>query len=129
MCYWNDRVTFESLVGKTITEISHVDNYDEVIEFETSDGARYRMSHHQDCCESVRVEEIVGNLTDLINDGPVLLAEEVVEEAENVSESGTWTFYKLRTLNGDVTIRWLGESNGYYSEGVDFVQCEGPRDA
>jgi hypothetical protein len=61
---------------------------------------------------------------------PILLAEEVGnfpdedlqewdDELEHI-DSRTWTFYKLRTIEGSMTIRWLGESNGYYGEVPEF---------
>jgi hypothetical protein len=83
------------------------------------------LHHEQDCCESVGVEDFEGDVVDLV--GQVLIhAEEVVNgkgELETggepeYSESLTWTFYKLRTTGGDLWVRWLGESNGYYSERV-----------
>lgn len=94
---------------------------DELI-FKTACGRIYKMYHVKNCCEDVQIEEIIGNLADLIN-SPILMAEEVSQKDEEANEegwSGTWTFYKLATLYGYVTIRWYGSSNGYYSEEADF---------
>ncbi len=122
---YRDRVPFNILLGQTLKEIYQNKDNDELI-FETTDGKRYRMYHAQDCCESVNIEDIAGDLTDLLG-SPILLAEEVEsnENPEGVlkeyqDECFTWTFYKLATIKGSVTIRWYGESNGYYSESVDF---------
>lgn len=120
MDYWSLGAKFEDLLGKTLTGIER-DGDEKLAFFAGSES--WVMQHYQDCCETVEIAEIIGDLDDLVNDGPVLLAEETSEHNEDVLyESSTWTFYKLRTLNGDVTIRWLGESNGYYSESVSFVR-------
>jgi hypothetical protein len=109
------------LLGKTVIDITK-NNDDELI-FKTDGGNIYKMFHYQDCCETVQIEEIIGNLADLIN-SPILMAEEVSQEDENADESGTWTFYKFATLKGYVTIRWYGSSSGYYSESVDFEEVK-----
>jgi hypothetical protein len=86
---------------------------------------RYVFAHQQDCCESVYIESIVGDIEDLVNT-PILTAEESfgdtpADSTAEPSESYTWTFYKFATFKGYVDVRWLGESNGYYSESVDVT--------
>lgn len=110
---------FEDLVGKTLIEVSVSDDKEQVI-FKDADGKSYRMYHNEDCCESVYVEDVAGDLSDLLNT-PILAAVECSQSSEH-NESSTWTFYNLATKNGYVTIRWYGNSNGYYSEHVDFVE-------
>ena len=110
------------LIGKTIARIEQMDT--ESLIFNLSDGTRYQMWHSQDCCESVYIESIVGDLDDLV--GSPILKAEVRTSDENpldgYSESHTWTFYALATIKGYVDIRWYGSSNGYYSESVQFDQ-------
>lgn len=87
---------------------------------------KYVFYHEQGCCESVQIEDICGDLHDLVG-SPLMMAAEVDNEPEPgfgadewQPESYTWTFYKFATTKGYVTVRWLGTSNGYYSESVDI---------
>lgn len=112
----------KALIGKTMVSVTNRAN--EEIVFTADDGKTYKLYHEQVCCESVLVEDVCGELADLVG-APLVEAEEVSSyegPKPDYAESHTWTFYKFRTAKGSVTIRWLGESNGYYSESVDF--CE-----
>lgn len=115
---------FNELIGKTITSIIHegVQYADEVL-FYCDDGSVYRMYHEQVCCESVTLDDICGDFDDLIN-SPILIAEAISDSGEDQDggDTYTWTFYKLATVKGYVTLRWYGSSNGYYSESVDFIK-------
>lgn len=134
----SDNLGINLFLGKTITEIF---NKNDEIVFTVDDGTQYKMYHSQDCCEYVTVEDIVGDLTDLIG-SPIIRAEERtnsgsesdtsdwpsgIEKPEYI-DSYTWTFYDLSTIKGSVTIRWYGSSNGYYSESVSFVTVGGKND-
>ena len=126
-------VSFENLRGKVLTKIEGMGKYGEAVDFHAEDGSIYRMYHEQDCCEEVSIYDVCGDVEDLIG-SEILLAEEVVsdewpegvEKPEHL-DSFTWTFYKLATRKGYVDIRWCGESDGYYSESVDFVQTRPAR--
>uniref|UniRef100_A0A6H2A0S2 DUF7448 domain-containing protein n=2 Tax=viral metagenome TaxID=1070528 RepID=A0A6H2A0S2_9ZZZZ len=123
-------IEFRELVGKTLSTVMCEIGNDEIL-FETISGDRYKLYHEQDCCENVNVEDIIGDLEDLIG-SPLLMAEEVSHRDENPEgidvpggqESFTWTFYKLATIRGSVTIRWYGKSNGCYSESVNFARIK-----
>lgn len=122
----NENIGFSSLVGKTIVCI---DKQDEIINFVCSDGSEYGMWHEQDCCENVRVEDVIGDLDDLLNSPIIKASEDSNSEDAAVydgEESWTWTFYNIATIKGHVTIRWYGASNGFYSEGVSFYQTKAP---
>jgi len=135
------RTELKELLGKTLTSVTKTD--DEIL-FITDNGDEYKLFHIQDCCEGVSIDDVCGDLQDLVG-SPILLAEEVTnddfvkefedkynvksdygymydEEGNSKPESFTWTFYKFATIKGYVDVRWYGESNGYYSESVYFCK-------
>jgi len=112
----------EDMVGKVFTRVSGGVGSGELV-FENA-TERFVFFHYQDCCESVDINDIVGDLEDLVGE-PLLIAEEVegsvpADFEDEYTESYTFTFYKFATRKGYVDVRWLGESNGYYSEGVSL---------
>jgi hypothetical protein len=114
-------MSVSEILGKTILRIDR--DGDERLVFVLDDGTQYAMYHTQDCCESVTINDIAGDLNDLIG-SPLTMAEESSSQEnpppDASPDSFTWTFYKFATVKGYVTIRWYGESNGYYSESVNF---------
>ena len=117
---WHAEAKMADMVGKVFTSVRN-ENTELVFENATE---RFVFFHQQDCCEHVSIEDVCGDLQDLVGE-PLLMAEEVegqtpvdFDEAEH--ETVSWTFYKFATRKGYVDVRWLGESNGYYSEGVSL---------
>lgn len=114
---------FKDLKGNILINIDRIGN--EKLIFTCENGSKYIMYHKQQCCESVEIEDINGDLNDLLNN-KILVAEERTNcrETDFCREtyycSETWTFYTIRTQKASIDIRWYGQSNGYYSESVDF---------
>jgi len=100
------------------------EDFNKIIFYVITSDQQYKkctLYHWQDCCENVYIEDITGDLADLINQ-PIAVAEEVSNSFDDLNEfdenSLEWTFYRLTTLEGSVVIRWFGSSNGYYATDV-----------
>ena len=124
---WDDEIDMNeglrSMVGRTFVLVEGAVGAREML-FVDQNGERFIFTHLQDCCETVDINDISGDLDDLVGE-PLLVAEQVegsvpADWDPKFSESYTFTFYKFATRKGYVDVRWLGESNGYYSERVDL---------
>ena len=125
------------ILGETAYKVVN-DGHNRLL-FYTNSGNLYTFLHTQDCCESVYIESIDGDLDDLV-DSELLVAELASFSMDGKSvnydnykcvkmdDSTTWSFYKFATKKGYVTVRWVGSSNGYYSESVDMRKTEIPKD-
>lgn len=120
----NDSNFAVALKGETLISVEGAEvGKDEVI-FKTKSGRTFRMFHSQDCCESVSITRVSSIYTS--GEGiTVNEAEEKIEADIPASESATRTTFIVNGggWNG-FFIEWIGESNGYYSESVSFVEVK-----
>ena len=111
----------DCLIGRTFDSVVNLD--DREVQFINDNRLDVRIYHQQDCCESVYIKDICGDLADLVG-SPILQAEEVsnidLGPESEYDHYFTWTFYKIATIKGSVTLQWYGTSNGYYSEQVSI---------
>ena len=116
-------VPVTDLINKMFTSVKQDGD---VIIF-SNENEEYRLEHFQDCCETVYIDDLCGDLKDLEN-VPIFMAEESSEEIPpddpNYSsyEMCGYTFYRFWTSKGPVVIRWQGSSNGYYGIGVNCTR-------
>lgn len=122
--------------GETVVKIDNLKEGGFDVKFICASGKVFRMFHEQECCEDVEIEEIHGNVEDLI-DSPIITAYRSLSEPPSCKKPENfrdfwnggycrWTFFIFRTMKGTVTVRWYGESNGYYA--VDATFREGKID-
>ena len=121
---WKSKsVEFDELSGLVLISITGLEKDSDEVLISTECGREFKMYHEQDCCECVTIDDICGDVSDVVGT-TIIKAEERESEAndDEVSECGTWTFYDIQTVKGSVNIKWLGESNGYYSESVSLIE-------
>jgi hypothetical protein len=115
------------LLGKVLVSVCRDNECGDELVMLANDGTEFLFYHEQRCYERVEINDICGDLDDLVG-SPITQAEESVSEDrpadappdEYPAYSETWTFYKFATIKGSVTVRWFGSSNGYYSESVNL---------
>ena len=111
------------VIGKRIINVSGLKENSERVRIYFEDGSKLEMYHEQDCCESVYLLDFDNDVS-VLKFAKLLSIEEAVEDGNSRDGSSTWTFYKLTTDKGRMTMRWYGESNGYYSENVTVTYYE-----
>ena len=109
----------DGLVGEAISDVL-CDEESFVILLES--GRILEFYHEPACCETVTLNDVDGDLNDLRGG--------ICNHAEEISQGDRellWTFYRFGTEKGSVTLRWVGESNGFYSIKVKRRWCDTER--
>lgn len=121
--------TIDDLIGKKVLYIAYdLESLTLVCEGKEFPEIYYNFYHSQDCCEDFWLDDIIGDLEDLIGD--IILKADEKKNSDDITptkdksldDSWTWTFYTIATRSGYVDLRFIGTSNGYYSEGVQIYK-------
>jgi hypothetical protein len=97
-----------ALIGETLTRVDRTQGEDgDVLDFTTQSGRKFRMFHSQDCCECVRIEDVCGDLSDLIG-APIIQAEETPGRSTVWPQPrGRWSCGGLASQTGFTRSRWI----------------------
>lgn len=74
----------EEFLGKRIIDIKYSDNELMFLISTDDDEIKYVFYHDQDCCEDCWLDDIVGDLSDLL-DRPLLKAEERINDGDDIN--------------------------------------------
>ena len=107
---------FEQIQGMTITAVVYKESNESLLIHLNTHVLE--MIHHQDCCETVYLADVVGSFEDLIG-YPLLEVSENLVDIATEDMSSTASYYNFKTIKASVQLRWVGESNGHYSETID----------
>lgn len=111
----------ENLQGLRVSEI---DDLGDSVLITTECGRQFLITHNQQCCENVFQESVDGKWESLI--GKVIVhvsqSESPGDDDDGLLLSQTNTTIILAVDDSTVISRWVGTSNGYYSERVDILE-------
>lgn len=108
----------DNMVGRVV---KYVDIDKEEMKITCEDNSVFTFYHEQDCCEHVYIADTVGEPMSLKGWKLLLVDMEATRESScDGDESKTTTVVKFVTDENTVSVKWIGESNGYYSESVDL---------
>lgn len=107
------------MVGRVV---KYVDIDKEEMKITCEDNSVFTFYHEQDCCENVYIADTVGDPMSLKGWRLLLVDMDAEMESDFSFESRTVTTVRFVTDENTVSVRWIGESNGYYSERVDLKQ-------
>jgi hypothetical protein len=117
--------TLTKIEGKVIARIAGLEPKSEQVDFHFTDGSRVELYHDEDCCSFAQLQDVEDYSPEEFKGATILKFEESYsgdnspQDVEYL-ESFTWTFYRIQTTAGPLVLRWLGQSNGYYSERVNI---------
>lgn len=106
-----------TLLGETVRSVKQIDK--EEIRFETESGRKFVIMHSQDCCESVVIHDVSGDLQTLVGQKIVVYEGSWDNDLPSSMEPGmvesfTRSIFKVN----DIVIECFGQSNGYYNESM-----------
>jgi len=109
------------LEGEILTHID-IDDSQRQIMLTTESGRIFKIFHAQDCCEDVLIKSTEGDWNTL--KGKVIESVSLNEKEipDDFYRTATETEITFVVNDSTVISRWIGTSNGYYSESVDFEE-------
>jgi hypothetical protein len=104
-------------IGHRLTAVEKHEGADTMLVLRFDNGEAV-FSHFSECCEEVALidgyEDVASCLEQVLRS-----AEESTKDDPDTYGEKLWTFYNLRFDDASVSLRFMGESNGYYSVDVD----------
>lgn len=120
-------VKVPEFVGEILTHVDvgkdEYEDQDQIL-LTTESGRQFLLTHDQDCCELVRIEGTDGEWSQLFGKviEDVSWREKHTETDEDESRTDTTLAFKVN--DATVISRWIGTSNGCYSESVNIKELK-----